>query len=535
MPCSLRGVRISFIRNALAALAVLAVCVKLSMLHEGGLDPLLDGRISSSMAELAAIHNLLLMPSSPSLPASESSLRGGAKLSLSSIRASSPQNAARGEDNFLGDDGANTNHSALPKWIGDYLSWHDQQVKRINEDNWREHRYLVFRCRAQDPKCGGASDRIQPVPFGLMLANRTRRILLIEWTRPCRLEEFLLPPQNGLNWTVPSFVRFDYKSNPVISMSRHAEFAFREDMFVDIRHQSNDHGRSYYDANRDDLKTEPNFDAIYHRVWQLFFTPSPPLAAILREAHRGYRLVPNRYVGVHIRAKYTGDRGNNAEMVENAVHCATQLRPGYPVYLASDSRVASSYAIKYGRQVGAKVIAQVSDAPPLHIDRGTDFLSLQGADWMRRNASDFYDTFVDLYLLAGGACTTFNIGGYGRWASLIGSNSSCSINHHRHLCSYHSGTASNSSSKESLSNQVPEQQPTQRLSDEMLPDQPRPPAAKVNVAPNQQNVKSQDSFAARMFRKQGSVLFGGDATPKRGGLAKSIWSSHAAPRTQRTT
>jgi hypothetical protein len=118
--------------------------------------------------------------------------------------------------------------------------------------------------------------------------------------------------------------------------------------------------------------------------------------------------------------------------------------------------LGKTYAIKYARQVGAKVIAQVSDAPPLHIDRGKDFLSLQRADWMLRNASYFYDTFVDLYLLAGGACTTFNIGGYGRWASLIGSNSSCSINHHRHLCSYHSGKTSNSSNQDSLKNQVPD-------------------------------------------------------------------------------
>jgi hypothetical protein len=55
----------------------------------------------------------------------------------------------------------------------------------------------------------------------------------------------------------------------------------------------------------------------------------------------------------------------------------------------------------------------------------------------------------------------------------------------------------------------------------------------ATAAPSQQILKSQDSFAARLFRKQGSVLFGGDATPKRGGLAKSIWSNHVGPRTRR--
>jgi hypothetical protein len=516
----LPAARISFVRLALAALAVLAVGVKLSMLHEGGLDPLLEGRISSSVADLLALHSLLLIPpSASSLPASESSLRGGSSLSLSSVRKPSAGGTnARLEGSFLGNEDANTSQ-ALPKWIGDYLLWHDQQIKRINEDNWREHKYLVFRCRAEDPKCGGASDRIQPVPFGLMLANRTRRVLLIDWTRPCRLEEFLVPPPSGLNWTVPSFIRFDYTPSPRIAMSSQAQFAFADDMLVDIRHQSNDHGRSYYDANRDDIKSEPSFEAIYHRVWQLFFTPSPPVAAILRDTLRGFRLTPNKYVSAHIRAKYTGDRGDNEEMVQNAIHCASRLRPGYPIYLASDSRVASSYAIKYGRQLGAKVVAQVSDAPPLHIDRGSDFLSLQGADWMRLNASAFYDTFVDLYLLAGGSCTTFNIGGYGRWASLIGSNSSCNINHHRHVCAYHSGEALNSSNAGSHSNQTP-----------------KPPAttAKVASLPTQQKLKSQDSFVARLSRKKGPVSLGGDATPKRGRLAESAWSNRTAARARRT-
>jgi hypothetical protein len=53
---------------------------------------------------------------------------------------------------------------------------------------------------------------------------------------------------------------------------------------------------------------------------------------------------------------------------------------------------------------------------------------------MMYRPSDYYGTFVDLYLLAGGRCTAFNIGGYGRWSNLLSPNASCYINHHRHRC-----------------------------------------------------------------------------------------------------
>jgi hypothetical protein len=87
------------------------------------------------------------------------------------------------------------------------------------------------------------------------------------------------------------------------------------------------------------------------------------------------------------------------------------------------------------------------------------------------------------------------------------------------MCAYHSGEASNSSNAVAHSNQTP-----------------KPPATKAKVAslPTQQKLKSQDSFAARLSRKKGPVSLGGDATPKRGGLAESAWSNRTAARARRT-
>lgn len=46
----------------------------------------------------------------------------------------------------------------------------------------------------------------QPLPFFLYVASKLQRILLIWWEKPAPLEEFLLPPPDGLDWRVPSYI-----------------------------------------------------------------------------------------------------------------------------------------------------------------------------------------------------------------------------------------------------------------------------------------------------------------------------------------
>jgi hypothetical protein len=47
--------------------------------------------------------------------------------------------------------------------------------------------HYAFPRAAIDDECGGASDRLQSIPAMLVLANETRRILLIKWNRPTPL------------------------------------------------------------------------------------------------------------------------------------------------------------------------------------------------------------------------------------------------------------------------------------------------------------------------------------------------------------
>ena len=97
----------------------------------------------------------------------------------------------------------------LPEWVKNYATWHSQQrtlyleAKRSNNTAVSSSiQFLISRCLAED-KCGGASDRLQDMPYNLMVANATNRVLLVRWEKPAPLQNFLVPPANGgIDWTV---------------------------------------------------------------------------------------------------------------------------------------------------------------------------------------------------------------------------------------------------------------------------------------------------------------------------------------------
>jgi hypothetical protein len=134
-------------------------------------------------------------------------------------------------------------------------------------------------------------------------------------------------------------------------------------------------------------------------------------------------LVPGHYVSAHVRALYAiTDRPIALIHIwtTNALHCASGLRPGNPIFFTSDSVQARSYSLEYGSRIHAVVGTRTPNPnPPLHLDQETD--------WENRSISDFYDTFVDLYLLALGGCVTYNKGGFGHWALLIGGDVGCFV------------------------------------------------------------------------------------------------------------
>jgi hypothetical protein len=341
--------------------------------------------------------------------------------------------------------------TVLPRWMKEYFAWHRDQLARLSPLHWNnatQFRYLIMRCLAVDDRCGGTSDRIQSVPYAILLANATRRILFITWEKPHPLEEFLVPPAGGMNWTVPDWLlsRLTLSATPeskIIRGSGTSYLAKHGDLVVQMRHQSHDHGAKYYENSQP--PGAPRFEQVYREVWSVVFEPSPAVAALIERIRRQIGLggtggESSSYASVHVRANYQKQDANADARVRNAINCASALQPGATIYLATDSRNVTLAGLRYGKAVGGTVVARIhpesDNGDPLHLDRGSNFLSASGADLEGRPPSDFYDTFVDLYLLAGGQCTAVGVGGYGRWANAISPNSSCVVDHTRNKCDW---------------------------------------------------------------------------------------------------
>lgn len=319
------------------------------------------------------------------------------------------------------------NLQKLPSWIDEYLEWHKLQRQLLQKQrNVENMRFLVMECWPWNPVCGGTADRLRSIPLMILVAHQTKRILLIKWGRPTELEEFLMPPPMGLDWRVPSWLiphlanQSNYHAATRVDKLVHLANLWNETV-VATRLQVHDHGSKYYNDHRN--ADEPMLRDVYRGIWNKVFVPTLPIATLIQQQLQSLQLIPGEYAAAHVRALYV-EQGRKPEQIktwsENAVNCASTLRPGGPVFFASDSTYATNMAIEYGKTKGSHVVVARSAAvaQPLHLDRDT-----------AASPNQFYDTFVDLYLLGMSRCLTYNIGGFGKWGLLLGYNSSCGLRH----------------------------------------------------------------------------------------------------------
>lgn len=331
--------------------------------------------------------------------------------------------------------------SILPQWMKDYFTWHQQELQKVNTTNWDSYHYLLLRCVKADKKCSGAADRLKSIPAVIRMAADANRLLFLAWSRPAPLEEFLVPPDLGLNWTLPDWLADKVeieRRGPKYFMETKRDMERWPEYSEPIARIRNIRGSEYYNSH---LKTgEATFDQVYATVWNLVFQPSPAVSQLLEKSLQEMNLQPRQYVAAHIRTMYVSDTRDMAEEV-HAVDCASQLGPGFPIYVATDHCNTTRKALAYGQSKasGTRVVARDDRQPILHLDRGQDFL-VNSNDWKGWNASDFYPIFVDFYLLVQSKCVAYGVGGFGSWASMVGGNSeTCSVNHREMNCTWNSG------------------------------------------------------------------------------------------------
>jgi hypothetical protein len=321
------------------------------------------------------------------------------------------------------------------------------------------------------------ADRLKPLPLVLAVAHKTQRILLIRWTRPFPLEEFLTPVH--LNWSVPdwlnpqiqnfskSYSRFksnynatteeDVIDNWMYQRTKGSKNLvkkmrpFRKVVVWEARVQDIFGGCALYQqvvtdtVNPAQWKDKKTWNAMagwhlykemYHDLFQTMFVPSPPIQRLLQEKMDAANLIPGMYTTAHYRAFYAiedqKEAKSNATLKQFAIHaveCAAALRPNVPIYFASDSKVAIDTIRDYfvtsrhdGNQPTVITSADDKEKEALHIDKETDW---------ETKPSDYYATFVDLLMMANARCLSYGQGGFGLFAALMSHDANCTLQHSR--------------------------------------------------------------------------------------------------------
>jgi len=325
--------------------------------------------------------------------------------------------------------------SKIPDWMKEYFSWHRNVTAQLNETNWGDQHYLLLRCVTSDKKCSGTSDRLQAIPVILRMAYDAKRLFYLAWSRPAPIEEFLVPPADGFDWRLPTWLakKIDLeKRGPKYWLqegkdSQDSQWLDQKEQVVRMK-TVRAGGFDYY--NRKKKANEATFEEAYTDVWNALFEPSPQVAQRVQQEMDRLHLVSGQYVGTHLRTQYISNTFDDHEE-EHALTCAKQIAGGQPIFFASDSLATTSAALRFAANHSMHVVS--SNAKPIHLDRGADFLS-NSDNWRGRPVSDFYDVFVDFYLLSRARCLVHGIGGYGSWAGLVGGLQNCSVSHRESNC-----------------------------------------------------------------------------------------------------
>ncbi len=332
-----------------------------------------------------------------------------------------------------------TSNPVLPEWMKEYMDWHSKVVATLHPRNYLQYKYLILRCYRKDERCGGVSDRLKPVPLVLLAAQRSKRILLIDWDRPCSLQEFLVPPVGGFQWGVPSFLipLLHVEHQTILTRARNLIGICQEtDSRLLFTHLHDTQGGM---TQYDEEYGPGSFQKIYHDLFRVFFQPSPAVQRLI-DRHlvtdpsfaSNTTLVEGQYSVAHFRAEYGREIQRHPILTDpdflqkvtlNAIRCASELYPTIdpvPIYFASDNPLAMETARQLAKLVQYPIITfQRSEGSPKKLD-----------DYDNQTLPrDYYSTFVDLYLAGSGRCVTHGRGGFGRFASLLSFNATCSSKH----------------------------------------------------------------------------------------------------------
>ena len=300
----------------------------------------------------------------------------------------------------------------LPIWLQNYFKWHSKQRQNPSSN---ETKYLVITCFRGDDYCGGTSDRLRPLPYYLLVANATQRVLLIKWTKPFDLGEFLMPARD-IDWRTPleGFDDLIEESNGKngICQSKIKGFfgglcsAFVEDrtgieschnFIVDRLRREDDTflifdlvRKSHEQINQCNMLFQKfsyeeefpalnkwDFPEMFGYIFRVMFQPTPVIGNNIQRSMEKMNINDGEYISVHVRSKYPSDRilqkndhthvdksgglsfygeirDHLIDVADNAIRCAQKLSPTLPLYFASDSHSLTKFVLNENKYSSSK-------------------------------------------------------------------------------------------------------------------------------------------------------------------------------------
>lgn len=379
--------------------------------------------------------------------------------------------------------------SQLPSWVKNYVEWH-----RKMRSNYPGASLI------QDPSappvlvriclglCGGLHDRLGQLPMDLFLANQTGRVLLILWSRksvPLPLEEFLVPPTWGIDWTFPKGVpgwttMSEIRSQPSVASYGNLEETLETSLkrlspssgdniskqqvvtFGILGHLDEPILEKYLlsmgELDGNSIHSAPYFGNIF---WT-FFRPHPNVQQELELEISKMNLMTQQYTAVHCRVRHPKAHEYNDKKIghidgpadkvglpfvgpskefaiyiaTHALQCAATLlqKPQEPIYFMSDSNDLAHYMVHIQEQENQKNLtaAELNAAivtSPLHVVTRDQTQRVMHIDRNKGGqAHEYYSVFVDLLIAIHARCVVYGVGFYARFAAKI-SGTMCRMIH----------------------------------------------------------------------------------------------------------
>ena len=370
----------------------------------------------------------------------------------------------------------------LPKWLQTYFEFHAMHSKNPTD----ETKYIVTTCLEGDDHCGGTSDRLRALAYFLLIANATQRVLLIKWTKPMDLSEFLMPARD-IDWRAP--LEFDkllihgvrgtkqpkiksyiggacnYSLNGRISVDSCYDFIVdrikkQDDKFVifDLPGKGHNninncnmlfHKHSFEGEMR--YLGQHDFPDLFGDIFRVMFQPIPDLGDIMNTTMQTLGLVEGKYVSAHVRSRYPSNylrrhfkktksneidksggfpfdqvKSHFDQVATNAIDCVVKAFPSYKSFFASDSHELTSYMINKSQT--NRILVLDTPIEVVGINRTSEPLHMDGGESL--TPSDYFSGFEDLLIMGGSKCISHGMGSFGSFAYAL-SGQSCRAIHRK--------------------------------------------------------------------------------------------------------